>query len=61
MVATSAEWAATERAERKDVSEDLDYVLVRGTKRATRWRTVPRALSRREPNTRIWHYGRVCG
>jgi hypothetical protein len=41
MVATSAEWGASERALRADVSADLKFVLVRGTKRATRWRTVP--------------------
>jgi hypothetical protein len=41
MVATSAEWGATERAQRADVSADLQFALIRGTKRATRGRTVP--------------------
>jgi len=40
-VATSAEWGATERARREDVDLDRMEVLVRGTKRPTRWRTVP--------------------
>lgn len=42
MVATSAEWGATERAERADIQDD--QVLVRGTKRKTRWRAVPLVL-----------------
>lgn len=43
IVATSAEWGATVRAERADVSETPEgtFVLLRGTKRSTRWRTVP--------------------
>jgi integrase len=41
MVATSAEWGAIVRAERGDVDLDAWRVLVRGTKRTTRWRTVP--------------------
>lgn len=43
--ATSAEWSASERAERADVRRDARgvpiEVLVRGTKRETRWRVVP--------------------
>lgn len=41
IVATSAEWGATERALRADVAKDHSRVLVRGTKRPTRWRHVP--------------------
>ena len=41
MVATSAEWGATERAQREDVALDLSAALLRGTKRKTRHRTVP--------------------
>ena len=41
MVATSAEWGAVGRAERADVDTTRQTVLVRGTKRTTRWRTVP--------------------
>lgn len=41
VVATSAEWSATERAQRADVSDDREYVYVRGEKRATRDRDVP--------------------
>ncbi len=40
-VATSAEWGATVRALREDVDLERMEVLVRGTKRPTRWRTVP--------------------
>jgi integrase len=39
IVGTSAEWGATERARREDVSDD--QVRVRGTKRETRDRVVP--------------------
>jgi integrase len=41
MVATSAEWGAVVRARRDDVELNARRVLVRGTKRTTRWRTVP--------------------
>lgn len=41
MVATSAEWGAVCRAERADVDTENWRVLIRGTKRTTRWRTVP--------------------
>lgn len=41
MVASSAEWSALCRAERADVDLEQWRVLVRGTKRTTRWRTVP--------------------
>jgi integrase len=41
IIATSAEWGATERAERADLDLKAGRVLVRGTKRKTRWRTVP--------------------
>lgn len=41
MVATSAEWGAVGRAQRADVDLARQTVLVRGTKRSTRWRTVP--------------------
>jgi integrase len=40
MVATSAEWGAVVRAERRDIDLRVGTVLVRGTKRQTRWRTV---------------------
>jgi integrase len=41
MVATSAEWGAVIRTRREDVSEDLAFVRIRGTKRKTRDRVVP--------------------
>src|SRR5258708_7081878 len=41
IVATSACWGESERAVREDVSSDLRQVLIRGTKRASRLRTVP--------------------
>lgn len=41
VVATSAEWIATERAERADVTSDGLYVRVRGSKREIRARDVP--------------------
>ena len=41
MVATSAEWSAVTRAERGDVDLEAWRALVRGTKRTTRFRTVP--------------------
>lgn len=41
VVATSAEWSATERAQRADVRSDREYVYVRGEKRSTRARDVP--------------------
>jgi integrase len=41
IVATSAEWGAVERARREDIELEQRRVLVRGTKRTTRWRTVP--------------------
>jgi integrase len=41
MVATSAEWGAVGRAMRADIDTTTWRVLVRGTKRTTRWRTVP--------------------
>ena len=41
IVATSASWRETELARDEDVSQDLATVLVRGTKRSTRYRTVP--------------------
>jgi integrase len=41
MVATSAEWGAVVRAQRSDVDATARLVLVRGTKRTTRWRSVP--------------------
>ncbi|MEY4578741.1 MAG: hypothetical protein RL701_3444, partial [Pseudomonadota bacterium] len=41
IVATSAEWGAVERARREDIEFEHRRVLVRGTKRTTRWRTVP--------------------
>jgi integrase len=40
-VATSACWRETELARRGDVSKGLATVLLRGTKRKTRFRTVP--------------------
>jgi integrase len=45
VVATSAEWSATERARREDVTADREYVYVRGEKRATRDRDVPIRLA----------------
>jgi integrase len=46
MVAAGAEWGAIGRAERTDVElwPTEAVVLVRGTKRATRWRSVPVVL-----------------
>jgi integrase len=41
IVATAAEWGAVERARREDIELDQRRVLVRGTKRTTRWRIVP--------------------
>ncbi len=41
MVATSAEWSATERALRHDVALDHSAVHLRGTKRTTRDQVVP--------------------
>ncbi len=41
MLATSAEWGASERAQREDVSACGAFVDVRGTKNAARERTVP--------------------
>ena len=41
IVATSACWRETELARRGDVSKGLATVLLRGTKRKTRFRTVP--------------------
>ena len=41
IVATSAEWRAIERAQRDDVMHEQTLVLLRGTKRAKRHRTVP--------------------
>jgi len=41
MVATSAELGAVARAQRDDVELELRRALIRGTKRTTRWRTVP--------------------
>lgn len=41
IVATSACWRETELARRGDVGEGLATVLLRGTKRRTRFRTVP--------------------
>jgi hypothetical protein len=40
IVATSASWKESE-ARREDVAENFGAVLLRGTKRATRHRTVP--------------------
>lgn len=45
VVATSAEWSATERARREDVSADQRYVYVRGEKRESRDRDVPIRLA----------------
>lgn len=44
MVATSGEWIASERALRSDVQSTPPRVLVRGSKRETRLRTVPLLL-----------------
>jgi len=41
IVATSACWGESDRALREDVSPDLRQVLIRGTKRASRYRPVP--------------------
>lgn len=41
VVATSAEWSATVRARREDVSRDGAFVHIRGEKRDTRARDVP--------------------
>jgi len=41
IVATSACASEADRAMRADVGSDLSHVLVRGTKRETRWRTLP--------------------
>jgi len=41
MVATSASWRETGLALDQDVRHDLTSVLIRGTKRSTRYRTVP--------------------
>ncbi len=41
IVATSACWKETVLARREDVTEGLSAVLIRGTKRKTRFRTVP--------------------
>lgn len=41
IVATSASWSESESARREDVAGDASTVLLRGTKRPTRWRTVP--------------------
>ncbi len=41
IVATSASWRETELAADQDVRHDLASVLIRGTKRSTRYRTVP--------------------
>ncbi len=41
IVATSACWRETELAQRGDITRDLSTVLIRGTKRASRYRTVP--------------------
>ncbi len=41
IVATSACWGETERARREDVAPDKSSVFIRGTKRATRLRSVP--------------------
>ncbi len=41
MVATSAEWSATERAMRTDVASDLSTAQLHGTKRSSREREVP--------------------
>jgi integrase len=44
IVATSACWHETELARREDLAPDLSTVLIRGTKRSTRYRTVPMVL-----------------
>jgi len=44
MVATGAEWSATERARRDDVADDLGRVHVRGSKNDNRDRTTPIVL-----------------
>ena len=41
IIATSANWTETERARREDVAPDFSFVLIRGTKRASRHREVP--------------------
>lgn len=41
IVATSACWRETELAQRGDVAGDFTRILIRGTKRRTRFRTVP--------------------
>lgn len=41
VIATSAEWSATERAQWSDISEDGAFVHIRGTKRDTRDRVTP--------------------
>jgi integrase len=41
MIATSVEWGAVTRAQQADIDLRGCRVLVRGTKRTTRWRTVP--------------------
>ena len=41
MVATSANLSESDNALRTDIGADLAFVLIRGTKRATRYRTVP--------------------
>ncbi len=41
IVATSASWRETELALDEDVTHNLSTVLIRGTKRTTRYRTVP--------------------
>jgi integrase len=48
IVATSACWSESERAERADVAADLSTVFIRGTKRETRERTVPIATERQQ-------------
>jgi integrase len=41
VIATSAEWSATERAQWSDISADGGFVHIRGTKRDTRDRVTP--------------------
>jgi integrase len=41
MIATSANWGETENALREDIAPGFGSVLIRGTKRATRFREVP--------------------
>jgi integrase len=41
IVATSASWGESELALTEDITTDLSAVLIRGTKRTTRFRTVP--------------------